>query len=109
MPGIGELRTYISLQHKTQVPDAAGRFTVTWSTVSSVWAKKTTLRSDEAIQNMAISGSAIHNFVIRYRKDVRGDWRIKEGNRYYNIIGPPIDVNAEHRWLDIKCRESISA
>ena len=105
----GDLDTYISLQYKMQVPDGAGRFTTTWTTAASVWAKKTTLRSDEALVAMAQTGTAIHNFVIHYRKDVRANWRIKEGSRYYSIIGPPIDVNGRHLWLDIKCKEAANA
>ncbi len=100
------LTTRISLQAPTKVPDGAGGFVVTWVTIANEWAKKTTLRSDEAIVAMQTTGTAIHNFVIRYRTDVKSSWRIKEGNKYYNIIGPPIDIDARKEWLDIKAKET---
>jgi len=77
-----------------------------FATIATVWAKLSTMRSDEAIQAMSTTGTAIHNINIAYRTDVRANWRIKFGNRYFAIIGPPIDVEFKHRELDIKCKES---
>jgi len=106
MPRTGELNQRISLQYKTRVSDGASGFTDTWNTAATVWAKISTLRSDEAIQAMATTGTAIHNITIRYRTDVRSNWRIKYGSRFFAIIGPPIDVNFKHEFLDIKCKET---
>jgi len=106
MPRIGELNRQVILQYKTRVPDGGSGFTDTWNTAATVWAKITTLRSDDAIHAMSTTGTAIHNITIRYRTDVRSSWRIKFGSRYFAIIGPPIDVNMEHKFLDIKCKES---
>lgn len=105
---IGDLDKRITIQAPTNVPDGMGNFTVTWTDICTVWAKKTTHRSDEAMQAMAVSGTALHNFRIRYRKDILGSWRIKEGNRYMNIIGPPIekDEGGGRHWLDITAKEA---
>ena len=106
MPRIGEMNSRVSLQYSTKVADGMGGWIVTTVTADTVWAKITTLRSDEAIQAMAITGIAIHNITIRYRTDVKASWRVKFGNRYFAIIGPPIDVNFKHEFLELKCKES---
>lgn len=82
-----------------------GSFTTSWVDAATVWARKTTHRSDEAVQAMATTGTAVHNFRIRYRTDVKSSWRIKEGSKYMAIIGPPIEVE-RRRWLDITAKET---
>jgi len=106
MARIGELNRQVTLQYKTRVADGMGGWTETYVTAATVWAKISTNRSDEAIQAMATTGTLIHNITIRYRTDVRANWRIKFGSRYFAIIGPPIDVNMEHKFLDIKAKET---
>jgi SPP1 family predicted phage head-tail adaptor len=90
------------------VADGQGGFVSGYTTIATVPAKMSTLRTDEAILAMQTTGQAIHNIMIRYRADIRTSWRIKYGNRYFNIIGPPIDVNFQHRFLDIKAKEVTS-
>ena len=103
----GSLNTRITIQRQTKIPDGMGGFTVTWADLpnGTVWAKKTTHRSDEAVQAMATTGTAIHNFRIRYRTDVKSSDRIKEGNKYMNIVGPPIEVE-RRTWLDVTAKEA---
>jgi len=107
MPRTGEMNHQVSLQYKTRVADGMGGWTDTFVTAATVWAKITTMRSDEAINAMATTGTAIHNITIRYRTDVRANWRVRYGSRYFAIIGPPIDVNFKHEFLDIKCKETM--
>lgn len=105
-PSPSELNRRITLEYPIKTPGGAGGFVTTWAIAATVWARITTLRTDEAILGMAQSGSAIHNIMIRYRTDINTSWRIGYGNRYYNIIGPPIDLNKAHRFLDIKVKEA---
>jgi len=104
MQTISELNKRITLQAQTKTPDGAGGFQVVWVDMATIWAKKTTHRSDEAMQAMAMTGTAIHNYRIRYRTGIKSSWRIKDGDKYLNIIGPPIEVERK-RWLDIMCKE----
>jgi len=83
-----------------------GGFTETWHDAVTTWAKMTTIKSTEAIQAMAETGTLIHNITIRYRTDVLSTWRVKYKDRYFAIIGPPIDVNFKHEWMELKCQES---
>lgn len=105
--------TRIKLQYSTLAPDGGGGFTETWNNAPSgfadgkIPAQKTTHRSDEAVQAMATTGIATHNFRIRYRQDVKASWRIMEGGKYMAIIGPPIEVE-RRRFLDLTVKEAAS-
>lgn len=98
----------ITLQYQTKVPDGYGSFTIVWADACTVWAKKTTHRSDEAIQAMQATGIAVHTIRIRYRRGANSSMRIKEGNKYMAIIGPPIEVDegGGRHWLDITAKEA---
>lgn len=105
--GPEDLCNRITLQYSTKVSDGMGGFTVSWVSAATVWAKKTTHRSDEAVQAMATTGTATHNFRIRYRSDVKSSWRIKEGNNFMAIIGPPVEVDQSGmKYLDITVKET---
>jgi SPP1 family predicted phage head-tail adaptor len=103
----GDRNNRITLQCKTKVPDGLGSFVDTWIDKATVWAKKRTLRSDEARIAMVTTGTAIHVFNINYRSDIKPSWRIKEGDRYYSIVGQPVEVwlHSDHM-LDITAKES---
>jgi len=101
----GDLNKRITIEAPTRISDGMGGYTESFTAIATVWAKKTTHRSDEAVQAMATTGTAIHNFRIRYRTDVKSSWRIKEGNAYMAIIGPPIEVE-RRKWLDITAKEA---
>jgi SPP1 family predicted phage head-tail adaptor len=97
----------ITLQYETSVPDGLSGTNDTWVDAATVWAKKTTHRSDEAVQAMKETGVMVHNFRIHYRTDVDGSWRIKQGNAIMSIIGQPVEVNeGSSRYLDITVKEA---
>lgn len=108
--GPQQLNKRIELQRKTSVTDGMGGFTDTWNTYASVWAKKTTHRSDEAVQSMQMTGTAIHNYRIRYRSDILSSDRVKDGTTYMAIIGPPIEVDqgGGSHWSDLTVSEAES-
>jgi SPP1 family predicted phage head-tail adaptor len=97
----------ITLQHKTRVPDGMGNFTETWADWKTIWAKDTPFRSNEAIEAMKTTGKLTHNWRIRYIAGATGHMRIKYGNRYMAITGPPIEVNkgTGQHYLDIVAEE----
>lgn len=106
MPRTGEMQHQISLQYKTKVSDGMLGTIDSWVTACTCWAKISTIKSDEAIQAMATTGTVIHNITIRYRRDVRTNWRVKYGSRFFAIIGPPVDINFKHEFLELKCKET---
>jgi len=101
-----ELNKRITLQYRTRVSDGMGGFNETWVDAATVWAKKTTHRSNEAVQGMMTTGLAVHNYRVRYRKDVNSSWRIKDGDGYLNIVGPPVEIDGR-RFMDITAKENV--
>lgn len=108
MTSIGELKRRFTFQHQTKTPDGYGSFTITWADAATVWGKMTTHRSDEAVQAMKQTGKALHNIRIRYRGGITSSMRIKYGNRYMAIVGPPIEVDGGggRHWIDVTCEEA---
>ena len=100
--------TRITLQYSTRVSDGGGGYQTTWNDDATVPSEKATHRSNEAVQAMATTGFAVHNHRIRYRRNIRSSWRIKEGNSYQNIIGPPVLVEGKKRFLDITAKEATA-
>jgi len=104
---ISDFNHRITFQYQTKVSDGAGGTTTVWTDLWDVWAKKTSHRSNEAVMAMAQNGFAIHNFRIKYRTNIKSSYRIKEGNKNYNIIGVPMEVDegiGQH-YLDITVKE----
>ena len=106
--GPGDLNKRITIQYETKTADAYGSFTITWTDLIPVWAKRTVHRSDEAVQAMKQTGTLVVNWRIRYRTGITSAMRIKYGSTYGAIIGPPIEVDGGggRRWLDIVVEEA---
>jgi len=101
----GERNKQIELHAPTKASDGMGGMPTVYVKVATVWAKKTTHRSDEAVQAMATTGLLTHNYRIPYRTDVKSSWRIKEGNSLMSIIAAPIEVG-NREYLDITAKEA---
>ena len=102
-----ELNKRITLQQPTRAADGMGGFTVSWADAATVWAAIWPVSAAERISASKETGEITHRIRIRYRSGIRSSWRIKYGDRYFNIAGPPIDPNMAHRWLDILCKEAV--
>jgi len=101
-----ELRHRIIIQASTKISDGMGSFTTSWSDVATIWAGIWPLRPKEVIENMRAEGKLTHRIRIRYRKNLTSANRLKFGNRYFNIKGPPINPNERNIYLDIMAEET---
>ncbi|OPX99508.1 MAG: Phage head-tail joining protein [Syntrophorhabdus sp. PtaB.Bin047] len=102
---IGDLNKRISLEYPTNVADGMGGFTVTWAEAFSCYAAVWPVSAKETAQAMAETMTISHRIRIRYRDGIRSSWRLKLGNRYFNIVSI-INPNEAGRWLDIMCKEA---
>lgn len=101
---IGELRERITLQYSTRADDPAGGTNKTWVDHATVWAKAWTTSSGETTEAKQNSLIRIQKFKIRYRSVLRGDWRIKWGNRYFAIHA--IDPDDKREFIFLTCKEN---
>jgi SPP1 family predicted phage head-tail adaptor len=104
---IGDLNKRIEIQSFTRVGDGHGGFTDTWRTEATVWAAIWPMSATEQVRSEKPLGTVSHRIRIRYRRNLRADWRIKFGNRKFNIVGPPINPNEKNEFLDLMCMEAM--
>lgn len=104
---IGSLNKRIDIQAQTKVSDGMGGFTTTWTAVaSSIPAAIWPVSASETVKAAQMSPTITHRIRIRYRAVLKASWRIKFGDRYFAIVGPPVDQNMAHQFLDIMCKEA---
>ena len=101
-----DFKARITLEYPVKTPDGAGGFTATWAVAATVWAVINEFQSDEMVMAMQTTGALIHKIRIRHRTDVRSNWRIGYNGKYWSILGPPIDFMNQHRFLDLKAKET---
>lgn len=103
---IGDLNRRVTIQYKAKASDSLGGFTTTWTDLATVWAAIWPTTAKETIQAgqnvMTIAG----RMRIRYRTNMRPDYRIKYGNKYYSISSI-INPGMSNEWLDLLYREAV--
>ena len=102
----GDLNKYITIQHPTKASDGMGGFTETFTDADSIFAAIWPISATELVRSMQQTMEITHRIRIRYRSAFRPDWRIKFGNRYFNIVSI-INPNEKNELLDLMCREAI--
>lgn len=100
----GDMRHRIILEKPTKVPDSQGGFTTTWSTQATIWAYIEPMNSRELIQAQQAQLDITTKIKIWYRSDVKAEWRLKFGNRYFNIESI-INPNESNIFLILICIE----
>lgn len=103
---IGELKKRIEIQTPTKVSDGMGGFVLSFSTMATIWGSLWPISASEQIQSMQPGMIVTHRIRIRYRSVLRPDWRLKYGNRYFNIVSI-LNPNTANKMLEILCKEAI--
>ena len=99
---IGELNKRVTLEYPTRVRDSQGGYVVTWVESATVWAKKWSVSSVEQKASLQVSMIRIQKIAIRFRHSLLPSWRIKYGNKYYNITSIDPDKNNEFMYLTVE-------
>ena len=101
----GDFKSLITIQEKVVSYNSYHEAIEEWIDFSRAWAAVVTSGSREfyAAQKMFTEASVI--FRIRYRSGITTLQRIKMGDRYFEILGAPIDVENRHRQLQIITKE----
>jgi SPP1 family predicted phage head-tail adaptor len=101
---IGQLKERITLQQTTRTPDGMGSFVISWSNVATIWARAWTVSSTEGIAGAQVTMIRVQKFGIRYRSVMKPSWRVKWGDRYFNITG--IDPDEKREFIYLTCKEA---
>lgn len=102
---IGPLNKRVKLQYETQTADDMGGFTVVWTDAATVWAAIWPTSAKELTQSMQTDMVITHRIRIRYRSSFIPSYRIKFGDRYFNIISI-INPSERNEYFDIMAKES---
>lgn len=82
----GQLRHTIILQSPETTKNAKGRTVTTYTDKARVQAAIADVSGREFYEAMAYHAQDITTFTIRWRSDVRADWRVVHNGRTYGIV-----------------------
>jgi len=104
---IGRYNKMVDVQAPTRAPDGMGGFTVTHTTKYSgsyvyIWP----IGAKEQIQADQSTMVATHRIGFRQYNLLRAGWRIKYGNRYFDIVSI-INPNEANKMLELLCNEVV--
>ena len=102
---IGELNKIVSIQAPTKVSDGLGGFVTTWVTLATVPAAIWSVSANEIIAANAPIMVVSHRIRIRYRRGFKSAWRLKFGDKYFNIVSV-INPNMGNEILDLIVKEA---
>jgi SPP1 family predicted phage head-tail adaptor len=95
----GQLRHRVTLQSPTESQTGYGEPTLTWSTVSDIFASVEPLSGRERWNAQQFQSEATHQVRMRYRSGVTSKMRIVWGSRTFHFMEPP--RNTEERNVEL--------
>ena len=101
----GTLNKRITIQYATKVGDDMGGFIVSWVDAVTVWAALWPLSATESVKSMQTGMVVSHRVRIRYLSVLRPSWRLKFGEKFYNIVSI-INPSMKNEYLDILVKEA---
>lgn len=101
---IGRLNKRITFVRLEDIEDALGQNRQVLKSVKTVWASFYPLRGAEFYEAQKLQSKITHKCYIRYCKDIDENCYIRYAGTDYEIDSV-IDVNYEHKMLEINCYE----
>ena len=103
-PSPSEFNCRITLEYPSKVPDGGGGFTSTWVVAATIDAIVDEFQSEEMAIAMQSTALTVMKVKIRWRTDLKSNWRVGYKGKYYNMMGNPVDIGGFHRWLFFRIR-----
>ena len=103
----GKLRHFITIQVQTRVDDGRGSWTNTYTDLKTIRGFLKPASSRDVIANGAENAPITHKLIVRTTDDITQQCRLKYGNRVFEIIGSPRNVEERNRWFDIDLKEDV--
>ncbi|ALA12413.1 phage head closure protein [Paenibacillus larvae] len=102
----GKLNRRITFQKHGETTNENGFKTDGWVDVQTVWACIKTLKGKEFYEASTTQNQNTTRFIIRYRKGLHPDMRIKYNNRYFDIEAI-INDDEMNKTLTIHAKERV--
>ena len=101
---IGDLDRRLVLEAPLDAPDDIGGIVRTWQFVDVVWARVVALMAAQRFEGEREESAITHAITIRWRPDVTGAMRLRDGVRIY-VIHAAVDGDDRRRTLNCRCSE----
>jgi SPP1 family predicted phage head-tail adaptor len=83
---ISALRERLTLEQPVRTPDGGGGASVSWETVTELWAHVRPISGDERLSHDQVTGRLTHQVWVRRRAGVVPAMRFRDGTRIYEIV-----------------------
>ena len=107
MMNLSKLNRRIAIQEPLKTDDGMGGYETEWRDIFSVWAAIWPVSAKQVIANEAVISVTSHRIRIRYRSDIKSEYRVRYKDRYFTIYGQPINVDEGNVWMDLMCKETV--
>lgn len=101
---IGVKNRRITFEESVQRTDEVGDTVNEWVLYDSSWASIEPLRGEERYEAQRVQGSISHKIRVRYSTRLAamtGKHRAVYAGRIFDLVGPPGDLMAKHRELEL--------
>ena len=96
----------IALRKNTPTITGTGARTDSWATIDTVWAKWDQITGREFVANQQTNVESTDRFTIRYRTDIKAEWRITHKGRTLEVFAPPRTIGSRREsFLELTCKE----
>lgn len=102
---IGDMKYRIEIQKKVETTGPIPDLDPEYENHCTVWAKVEYLKGTEFWAAKAVNAEQEVRFIIRYRKDITADMRVKFDGNFYEITAPPVPLDKQRKWLAIMGRQ----
>lgn len=100
----GQLRTPFRLEQPTQAV-VGGKATPQYVDRGLAWGR---LEGLSGATRTGITDTSGHRIVIRYRGDIKANWRLRLGTRAFEFVSPPVDPDGRREALEIVAVEVVA-
>lgn len=100
-----DLRHEVWFQDYIPSPDGDGGFVDAWIDKTKVWAGIFPVRADQKKDYDSLSGEVTHFVKVRAETDCDIKQRIRYGERFFEILPQPVDIQERGILKHLKCRE----
>ena len=104
----GKLRHRLVLQRPVVSLDSDGAQTHAWEEVATVWGAIEPISGREFVQSAAVQSQVTVRITLRWRPDLRADWRISHAAKPYQIAAVLPDKDSGLEYITCPCSEGPS-
>ena len=103
----GSLRRRLTIEAPMETADESGGYARSWTSLAQVWASVEAISMRREFVALREANYATHKIQTRWRPDINGAMRFRDGARIFMIITAQ-DADTRRKYLVCHCRETKS-